>query len=100
MQLRGMGETEMTTDSCCPRRLDSVAAFTSGRLPRREGSRLKALRVVSALAAALAGAGAIAILPGGIGDAHAQKMLAIAAPKRTASVGVAVGKSQDIGTDS
>jgi len=52
------------------------------------------------LAAALAGAGAIAILPGGIGDAHAQKMLAIAAPKRTASVGVAVGKSQDIGTDS
>src|SRR5262245_29309519 len=96
MQLRGMGETEMTTDSCCPRGLDGIAAFTSGRLPRRRGSRLKALGVFAALAASLA----IAILPGAMGDAHAQRMLAIAAPKRTASVNVAVGKSQDIGTDS
>jgi len=88
----------MTTDGCCPHGLDSVAAFTSGRLPRRQGSRLKALGVF-ALAAALTPL-AVAILPGATGDAHAQRMLAIAAPKRTASVSVAVGKSQDIGTDS
>lgn len=49
--------------------------------------------------AALAALLATAISPGGTGGANAQKMLSLAAPKRTASMSVAVGKSEDIGTD-
>ncbi len=40
------------------------------------------------------------IIPGGAGIANAQRVLQVAAPKRTASVAVAVGKSEDVRTDS
>jgi pilus assembly protein CpaC len=43
---------------------------------------------------------AATLLRGGVSDANAQRMLSIATPKRTASVSVAVGKSEDIRTDS
>src|SRR3982074_58491 len=56
--------------------------------------------LVAACLAALAASLATAILPGGAGDANAQRMLSLVAPKRTASVGVAVGKSEDVRTDS
>jgi len=87
----------MTTDSCCPYRCDSAAVASS----RHGRERQQIVRgVVVVFAAALASALALAMLPGGVGNANAQKMLAIAAPKHTASVSVAVGKSQDIGIDS
>ena len=57
-------------------------------------------QLVAACAATLAASLATAILPGGTGDASAQRMLALVAPKRTASVSVAVGKSEDVGADS
>ena len=46
--------------------------------------------LVAACLAALAASFASAILPGGASDAHAQRMISLVAPKRTASVGVAV----------
>jgi pilus assembly protein CpaC len=56
--------------------------------------------LVVAFVAALVASFTTAILPGGAGVANAQRMLSLAAPKRTASVGVAVGKSEDVRTDS
>ena len=56
--------------------------------------------LVGAFVAALVASFATVILPGGAGVANAQRMLSLAAPKRTASVGVAVGKSEDVRTDS
>jgi len=67
------------------------------RTPARCGfTRSLAVAFVGALVASFA----TAILPGGAGVANAQRMLSLAAPKRTASVGVAVGKSEDVRTDS
>jgi pilus assembly protein CpaC len=54
---------------------------------------------MQSLAAACTAAFAAMMLPGGVGDANAQRMLSIATAKRTASVSVAVGKSEDVGTD-
>jgi pilus assembly protein CpaC len=51
------------------------------------------------LVAACAATLAAAILLGGTNNANAQRMLSIAAAKRTSSVNVAVGKSEDVGTD-
>jgi pilus assembly protein CpaC len=56
--------------------------------------------IAAACAAALAASLAAALLPGGASDANAQRMLSFVSPKRTVSVGVAVGKSQDVRTDS
>jgi pilus assembly protein CpaC len=56
--------------------------------------------LVAAWAAALAVSLATAILPGASGVANAQRVLTLVSPKRTASVGVAVGKSEDVRTDS
>jgi pilus assembly protein CpaC len=69
----------------------TVAAGTGARLTGT---------VATACAAALAASVAGALLPGGAGTAHAQRVLQFAAAKRTASVQLAVGKSDDVRTDS
>jgi len=87
----------MTTDRFCPCESRSqrwTAAFRAST-PRRLTRSLAAACTV-AIAASLAAA----ISPGGSSGAYAQKMLSIVSPKRTASVSVAVGKSEDVGTDS
>jgi pilus assembly protein CpaC len=55
--------------------------------------------MASAFAAALAASIAVALLPHGLEHAHAQRMVQFASAKRTASVELAVGKSDDIRTD-
>jgi len=77
--------------ACARRRVAASAA------PLRHG-RVRSL--VTACLVALAASIAAAMLPGGAGDAKAQRVLQLAAPKRTAAVAVAVGKSEDVRTDS
>jgi len=79
---------------CEPRDRSRAAKF---RAPaHRRGFRSLVAVHVAAFAASLAAT----ILPGGAGAANAQRMLTFVSPKRTASVSVAVGKSEDVGTDS
>jgi pilus assembly protein CpaC len=54
----------------------------------------------AACAAALAASLAAALLPHGSGEALAQRLIQVASAKRTTSVGLAVGKSDDVRTDS
>src|SRR5580704_3710357 len=93
----GNGEIEMKTENFRPGEpLDRrCAARGRASVPREFMHSL-----VVAFVAALVASFATAILPGGAGVANAQRMLSLAAPKRTASVGVAVGKSEDVRTDS
>ena len=53
-----------------------------------------------ALAASIVLSIAMAMAPGGAGDAQAQRMIQFASAKRTTSISVAVGKSDDVHTDS
>jgi pilus assembly protein CpaC len=56
--------------------------------------------VVAAAVGALVASLAAVTVPGFVGDADAERMLSLVSPKRTASVSVAVGKSEDVRTDS
>jgi len=87
----------MPTDKLCSQEPQSDRQAGALRTPAHRGL---ARSLASACAAALAASLATAILPGGTHDANAQKMLSLAAPKRTASVSVAVAKSEDVATDS
>jgi pilus assembly protein CpaC len=86
--------------------MDSVAfgrRADAARLWRdRTASRSRRLmRSVAVACVAALGAPTIAVLaPGGVTDANAERMLSFIAPKRTASVSVAVGKSEDVRSDS
>jgi pilus assembly protein CpaC len=86
--------------------MDSVAfgrrADAARRVRDRTASRSRRLmRSVAVACLAALAAPVIAILvPSGITDAKAERMLSFIAPKRTSSVGVAVGKSEDVRTDS
>jgi pilus assembly protein CpaC len=63
-------------------------------------SAMRALRSIATTGAlALAASIVLAALPGGAGDAYAQRTIQFAAAKRTASIGLAVGKSEDVRTD-
>ena len=62
--------------------------------------RRSAASLVTACLVGLAASIIAAMLPGGAGDAKAQRVIQITTPKRTASVGVPVGKSEDVRTDS
>jgi len=79
------------------RRVDAARCWRGGGASRsRRLMQSAALACVAALAAPM-----IAILaPGGVTDANAERMLSFVAPKRTSSVSVAVGKSEDLRTDS
>ncbi len=87
----------MTPDSFCPCEPHDRRCAAEFRLPAHRGLvRSLATVCVGVFAASLA----TAILPGETGEANAQRMLTLVSPKRTASVSVAVGKSEDVGTDS
>jgi pilus assembly protein CpaC len=74
------------------RNLDSETVAAGGR---RSGGRMKP-RLAALAAAALAGA---VVLAAAIPPAHAQRLLPISSTKRTAAVGVPVGKTEDVRID-
>ena len=82
--------------------MPSEDADAARRWRDRTASRSACLMRSVALAcvAVLAAPAAAVLAPGGVTHAKAERMLSLIAPKRTSSVGVAVGKSEDVRTDS
>jgi pilus assembly protein CpaC len=79
------------------RRADAARHWRDRTASRsRHLMRSVALACVAALAAPMIGV----LAPGGVTDASAERLLSFIAPKRTASVSVAVGKSEDVRSDS
>jgi pilus assembly protein CpaC len=85
----------MKTESLFPGEPRDARSGAGTNLPLRGQARSLAAASVAALAITFAGA----MLPGIATYANAQRALTLTAAKRTASVSVAVGKSEDVRTD-
>jgi pilus assembly protein CpaC len=85
-------------------RAAAMAAEVSGRSGgsgRGAGkNRQKQIRRLASLALLMLGAGALLLAPGGLRDAHAQRLLQLVGAKRSVSVTVAFGKTEDVRIDS
>jgi pilus assembly protein CpaC len=86
----------MKTEGLSPGMPRNPRCVAGSRTTRRGPMRSLIAVCIAAMATTLISAR----LPGGVGDAHAERMLTLIAAKRTAAVQVAVGKSEDVRTDS
>jgi pilus assembly protein CpaC len=64
---------------------------------RRPQDRIIGYRALATLAAA--GIAAALLLPGAVGEAQAQRVLSVSGAKRSISIGIAIGKTEDIRID-
>jgi pilus assembly protein CpaC len=75
---------------------ETVTGVTTGPQPARRRAARRVPLLLSAIVAGTVAAGALSLMAG---EAWAQRVVQISSPKKTASVTVAIGKTEDVRTD-